>query len=377
MKTRYFLSIAVLVLIGINTNAQTHLDQNGIRTSVITGLSANGAQARRFEVASVSINSLHWSSSGSMIVELFHNYYSTGYEKYHVEIGNSQGTGSTMPVVKLVESHGLGHNAQVTVGSSIDIGVDPSDLNTRLIKFPIYVDVRYYSYYTVKITHVRSKVTSLNGRDQIVVNDSPSPTNIPDFSPDVPNNDFTSSDINASGQIRAKGWYSTGAGHALEIGVGSGVGNVISYDRTAEVYMPLWIQGSTNTIGGSTIFKNDATFEGNIEAKKVKVTATPGTVPDYVFQPNYKLQTLNELEAFIKANSHLPNIPNAKEIETNGQNLGEMQLKLLEKIEELTLYTIEQEKEIERLKRIEVENTEIKAQLKSLMKRMKSLEKKK
>ncbi len=90
-------------------------------------------------------------------------------------------------------------------------------------------------------------------------------------------------------------------------------------------------------------------IQGNLEATKVKVTATPGSVPDYVFQPNYKLKTLNELEAFIKANSHLPNIPNAKEIETNGQNLGDLQLKLLEKIEELTLYTIEQQKLIEQL----------------------------
>jgi len=111
-------------------------------------------------------------------------------------------------------------------------------------------------------------------------------------------------------------------------------------------------------------------IQGNFEAKKVKVTATPGSVPDYVFQPSYKLKTLNELEAYIKANSHLPNIPNAKEIEANGQNLGEMQLKLLEKIEELTLYTIEQSKEIERLKKSE-------ATISELLKRIEKLENKK
>ncbi|WP_421977671.1 hypothetical protein [Roseivirga seohaensis] len=115
-----------------------------------------------------------------------------------------------------------------------------------------------------------------------------------------------------------------------------------------------------NSSGDVSVTNGNLNVKGNIESKKVKVTATPGSVPDYVFQPNYKLQTLNELEAFIKANSHLPNIPNAKEIETNGQNLGDMQLKLLEKIEELTLYTIEQQKLIEQLtKRIEkLENTD-------------------
>ncbi|WP_421977680.1 hypothetical protein [Roseivirga seohaensis] len=104
---------------------------------------------------------------------------------------------------------------------------------------------------------------------------------------------------------------------------------------------------------GNMTVQNNLVAKGNLEATKVKVTATPGSVPDYVFQPNYKLKTLNELEAFIKTNSHLPNIPNAKEIETNGQNLGEMQLKLLEKIEELTLYVIELKKENDVLRKLE------------------------
>ena len=120
-------------------------------------------------------------------------------------------------------------------------------------------------------------------------------------------------------------------------------------------------------VNGNTLIR------GNLEAKKVKVTATPGSVPDYVFQPNYKLKTLNELEAFIKANSHLPNIPNAKEIETNGQNLGDIQLKLLEKIEELTLYVIEQDKEIQRLKNNENDYKEISTIISNLQKQVNGL----
>ncbi|MFY0592011.1 hypothetical protein [Roseivirga sp.] len=91
--------------------------------------------------------------------------------------------------------------------------------------------------------------------------------------------------------------------------------------------------------------------QGDIESKKVKVTATPGTVPDYVFKSDYKLRSLPELESYIKTNSHLPNIPSAKEVETKGQDVGEMQLKLLEKIEELTLYVIDQQKQTAELKR--------------------------
>ena len=96
------------------------------------------------------------------------------------------------------------------------------------------------------------------------------------------------------------------------------------------------------------------------------MSTTPGLVPDYVFADNYNLKSLGEVEAFIKSNSHLPNIPNAAEIESNGQDVGTMQLKLLEKIEELTLYTIEQEKEIEALKQKNAENAELKKRLAAL-----------
>ncbi|NVJ46696.1 MAG: hypothetical protein HWE07_06200, partial [Cytophagia bacterium] len=93
----------------------------------------------------------------------------------------------------------------------------------------------------------------------------------------------------------------------------------------------------------------NAVLKGSFESQKIKVTASPGSFPDYVFSDGYKLQSLEELEAFIKTNGHLPNVPIAKEVEANGQDLGLIQRKLLEKIEELTLHTIEQEKLIRKL----------------------------
>jgi hypothetical protein len=67
---------------------------------------------------------------------------------------------------------------------------------------------------------------------------------------------------------------------------------------------------------------------------------------DYVFAEDYTLKPLEELSSFIKTNKHLPNIPTAKEVEINGIELGEMNAKLLEKVEELSLYIIQQIKEI-------------------------------
>ena len=69
--------------------------------------------------------------------------------------------------------------------------------------------------------------------------------------------------------------------------------------------------------------------------------------PDYVFNENYVLKPLSEVENFISLNKHLPDIPSANDIKKNGLNIGEIQTKLLQKIEELTLYVIEQERRIE------------------------------
>ena len=90
---------------------------------------------------------------------------------------------------------------------------------------------------------------------------------------------------------------------------------------------------------------------GTLMAKEVQVTSQSYNWPDFVFEKDYSLMNLSETEAFIKENKHLPEIPSAKEIEENGLNLGEMQAKLLQKIEELTLHAIEQQKLIEELQK--------------------------
>ena len=86
--------------------------------------------------------------------------------------------------------------------------------------------------------------------------------------------------------------------------------------------------------------------KGVIHAEEVKVDLTvPG--PDYVFDKGYTLPTLKEVKAYIDQYRHLPEIPSATEIESDGIKVGEMNMLLLKKIEELTLYMIEQEKKME------------------------------
>ena len=73
-------------------------------------------------------------------------------------------------------------------------------------------------------------------------------------------------------------------------------------------------------------------------------------VPDYVFESDYNLMPIGELEKFISSEKHLPNVPKAAEIRQNGLNHTEFQMKLLEKIEELTLYTVQQAKNMDQHK---------------------------
>ena len=103
-------------------------------------------------------------------------------------------------------------------------------------------------------------------------------------------------------------------------------------------------QPSTSTSSEYKLF-----VESGILTEKVKVLLTP-TWPDYVFEKDYALPSLEQVEADILKNGHLSDIPSAEEVEENGIDVGEMNAKLLKKIEELTLYVIEMNKEIQILK---------------------------
>jgi hypothetical protein len=87
---------------------------------------------------------------------------------------------------------------------------------------------------------------------------------------------------------------------------------------------------------------------GKIHAQEVRIDVTNWPVwPDYVFEPDYSLRPLGDVKKYIELNHHLPEIPSAQEVSKEGINLGEMNAKLLKKVEELTLYLLELKKENE------------------------------
>lgn len=101
--------------------------------------------------------------------------------------------------------------------------------------------------------------------------------------------------------------------------------------------------GATLDVNGS-IRASILHVAGEVNARAVNIRVDAGA--DFVFEPNYILKPLSELETFVKENKHLPEIPTEKHMVENGLNVNDMQIKLLQKIEELTLYTIEQQKQL-------------------------------
>jgi hypothetical protein len=156
-------------------------------------------------------------------------------------------------------------------------------------------------------------------------------------------------------------------------GSGAGMIHFLANGGRMDFYLTDVSNGATNSVnwptpalsltrGGNVgigSYSPDAKLavKGQVHASEVKVDLNvPG--PDYVFEKNYKLSSLEEIKNYIDQNKHLPEVPSAKEMEKNGVQLGEMNMLLLKKIEELTLYQIQS---VERIQMLENEIKKLKA----------------
>lgn len=170
-----------------------------------------------------------------------------------------------------------------------------------------------------------------------------------------------------------KGNYNTGAGYldfdgnarrwSFFVSSGESVkGNAVPFEQlfTFEWNEEAWMSPRGNSsdfyinkdgkVGmGTTTPTALLSVAGSMDAREIKVETTAGA--DYVLEEGYQLPTLEETAAFIKENHHLPEIPSEKEMIAEGINLGEMNMLLLKKIEELTLHLIEKDEEIKGLKK--------------------------
>jgi hypothetical protein len=128
-------------------------------------------------------------------------------------------------------------------------------------------------------------------------------------------------------------------------------GGLVFQTLTAYDHFFKWKNTSGTSLMSLSAYTGNLDVSGQITAQSVKIGNWTLETPDYVFDETYKLRSLDEVEASIKANKHLPDVPSAAEMKKDGVDLSEMNMTLLKKVEELTLYVIEQNKKIESLEK--------------------------
>ncbi|KXX71226.1 hypothetical protein [Flammeovirga sp. SJP92] len=253
------------------------------------------------------------------------------------------------------------------VGGFIDFTSDyTSDYNGRLIwnynnsnRFDIYGNVNFNNSVDLK----KVVTNDLTVRTQFFLYD---PKRISDW-----NLNWGSSFIesyNAENAPESSGWFwglnmNHGSNHEEyryngQLAVKNSATNPTMYFRsTGKDGSGTWAKVINDH--GDQYIDGGLTLNGKLLSKEVKVQATID-VPDYVFKEDYELKSLEEVKDFIDKNSHLPEVPSEKTIKEEGINVGEMNLILLKKIEELTLYLLKQQEVIndyeQRLKQLEQKN---------------------
>jgi len=150
----------------------------------------------------------------------------------------------------------------------------------------------------------------------------------------------------------------TGASLAFDNGSGTQTGMIEA--GTSDNHLEFWTNTATNSgiaermritnTGNILVGKTSQTNPGYILDVAGPVRANEIVVntngADFVFEPTYKLPSISSIEKYIKLNHHLPDIPSAKQMQAEGLSVGENQVKLLQKVEELTLYLIEKDKQL-------------------------------
>lgn len=157
-----------------------------------------------------------------------------------------------------------------------------------------------------------------------------------------------STDVNTSVVFNFEANKNVYWGEASDNGTYYFRGRNVSFDRNMTLAGGFNVSGN---VGIGTANPNQKlTVNGTIYGKEVKVDLNvPG--PDYVFLNTYSLRSLAEVEDYIKTNQHLPEVPSAAQMEKEGINVSEMNMLLLKKVEELTLYVIDLQKQVSELKK--------------------------
>lgn len=363
----------ILILIGVILLAQNIQSQSVVYNWNGTVFGANGEQARRMTIGRVYYNQFHWGLYGSMVLKIKSYQFKSGYVEYLL-MANPAVNGSNMPVLYCLSSAGVtAKYVKLEFGNETSTG-NTYEGGTNLYR-DVYLDADYYTSWFLEATVTGSfelNKTTISSTEyfRMTLFSTPSVTDISNFYPhqkiiQTPseNADFfldgkvgigtasPTDKLHVSGDnARIK---LSGASHTSVELMDGGTGDP-GYVKTyyyGAVDNQIGINGTyfalqMGSVGiGTSSPSEKLSVNGNIRTKKLIVSQSGW--PDYVFDASYRLQPLKQVHQFITKYKHLPEMPSANEVEEKGISVGDQQALLLKKIEELTLYLIQQEQKID------------------------------
>ncbi len=228
---------------------------------------------------------------------------------------------------------GLVPTLSLNLNGNVGIGIEPSN-DPSIEKFMVNGTTKLGGNTSVDGNLKTQSITGSDNRGVFVIN-NPANTSFPAI--EMYNNNSTS----RKGSINFVSDATNGS---------EGAFNFVRYTAPNAWTNSMEIDGGGNmTVYGEFVIRNTDLSKqfkvdrtGAVRARRVQVDLA--TIPDYVFKPDYKLMPLDDLKTFITKNNHLPNVPSEQEYKERGNiDLSELNLKLLEKVEELTLYVLQQE----------------------------------
>lgn len=352
-----------------------------------TRFSANATQAKRVCLGRMYYNAAHWGDYSTIKFTIQQNYYTSGVVEYQVSIREG--------VPEIFCLRAIGNNidkGRIVLGEAVSTGTFYQG-ETNYYR-DIFLDADYYSVWQVEAevvgNYFQMDLNSITGENYSysTLFSTPAVQDIASFMPDIKKVVLADSSTNtivnvgigtAAPKAKVHIYRSSAAGGTdaslIIDGPVTQKRNILFYD---EGNLAWWFGRDNNgdaglndgigfynpSAGTAFVIKDDGricigcktpqtgaklSVNGDLFAKKLRITTTNWA--DFVFEDNYKIPSLPSLEKYIKEHKHLPEIPTAKEVKENGVDLGEMNVKLLQKIEELTLLLIEQNKRIEALEK--------------------------
>lgn len=274
------------------TNSVVSFKQNGI-TKAYVGLGMDGV----FRNQTLAGTQLRFQADGA---SNFISFYTNVTERMRILDNGNIGIGTANPLVKLAIS---------------------GDLNTERLHITSSVDPVVTLYHQNGTTSSPSSVSAGNYLGY-----------------------YQFGGYDGTKNIRAAWITGIATQNWTTTGLGSSIAFSTTPDNSTTIVERMKIDQNGNVGIGTNTPQSKLAVNGDIFSKKIKVTQTGW--PDYVFEKNFRLPSLAEVEQFIRKNKHLPDVPSAAEVEKNGLDLGDNQAVLLKKIEELTLYIIEQNKQL-------------------------------